>query len=146
MGEVNPNSGYNSSEYSYAIADDDIIKDEEFVVENGDLVIVYINKGNIALAFFSGCRNEAEMDIVLQSFKDKKIDVVIAGRDYANEGFTRHIIDTLNPDTVVGRLNPNIKMPNNKIISVQSDDIFITKVKDDIVKLRMVKDNPIEIE
>lgn len=139
-------NNYECSEFSYVKIHDDVVNEDGLIIkEDGDVVIIYIKKGNLALGFFSGCKNDKEKSVILQSFNDKKIEVLITGKEYANEGFIKQIVECIKPNITIGRLNPSVKEDNNDIIGVQSEDIFITKVKDDIVRLRLGNETPIEI-
>lgn len=135
-------NAYCQSEYCISV---DEIKDspnEFFVIDKGDLIVCYIKKGDISVAFYSQCMTEEDKNEITNAFKDKKIDVLISGKDYINDGFSMEIVNLLNPKTAIGRMNPNIKVSDTKILHVGTDDIFISLVNNHIVRLRMVNGFP----
>lgn len=128
---------YTASDSSYSIEGHTKEEKDFFVKDQDDLVVAYINTGNVAVAFFSHCECEDDYNFIFKSLSNYKIDVIITGNNFINEGLSRRIIDTLSPNTVVGRVNPTVNNSDTRLLNVGLQDIFISKVGDDIIRLKL---------
>ena len=109
-----------------------------FVNDQTEPFALYLNFGDIPVAYINQCRSEQEKRFIIDFFKNRKIDVLVGGMDFLDEGLSKDVIEVLNPKAVVGRISPSSKREkNNKILWVGTEDIFISKVNDEIVRLRL---------
>lgn len=128
---------YTSNDSSYSIEEHSKDEKDFFVRDMNDLVVAYINKGNLSVAFFSQCNSIEEYDFIVNNLSCVKIDIIVSGKSFINEGFSKMVIDKLAPHTAVGRINPNIKDNESRMLSVALHDIFISKVGDNIIRLKL---------
>lgn len=117
-----------------------------YVDDQTDVFMLYLNCGNLAAAFFSQCSNGEEQARILNFFQNRPIDVLIGGRDNMDEGYAKGVVESLCPNTVVGRVSPSAKKDEaNKILHVATEDLFISKVNGEVVRLKLGEGFPVII-
>lgn len=113
------------------------------VSDSANPFMLYLSSGNLSVAFYNQCRSEADTSKIIHFFEGRLVDVLIGGQDFMDEEYAQKIIDVLNPNTVVGRLNPSAKNDRqNRVLHVAKEDLYISKVDNEVVRLKIGKGFP----
>ena len=114
-----------------------------YVNDQNEPFALYLNFGDIPVAYFNQCRSDKEKCFIIDFFNNRPIDVLIGGMDCLDEYFSKDVVEEIKTKAIVRRISLSAKRDNNnKILCVGTEDIFISKVNNEIVRLRLGKGLP----